>query len=287
MIDLSSLKLAAYLNEAHDDPIQAIGVLANHGIKSVCIRNMWSTNVCNLPDDTLSNLKEALTANGMNVALVCSMLGEIEATRIGVQDYERLERATNVCQFLGCKHLKLSIGKAERSDKALQAAYNWMEGVSNATLTLDIMPVFELCHNYHIDTPVGFVTALNKYKRWSAIYDPAALVMHRKIDPFTKYWTLLKGRVSHIDIHDYKIGSGPRAPGHGDGKIDLVLSDAITSNFQGWFCLEPGLGRRHGDRVTYEETFSHAFASFKALLDRLSIGGHTVQKSVPWHKAQK
>ncbi len=286
MIAFSKLKFAAYLEEANDDPIKSCQKIAAAGINAVCLRRIWSTNVCFLTDEAVSILKESLDSNELKVALVCSSIGNVVATSLD-PELEHIDRAIQICQFLGAKALRLSIGETVKSDKALSATERWMEAVSDITMKSDIMPVFELRHNYSINTPAGFAALLQKFPRWSAVYDPAALIIHRNLDPFTKYWSLLKNRVSHVDLHDYKIGDGPRPPGHGDAKLDLLLSDAVSSGYNGWYCLEPGLGRRYGEIITKDNTFEHALKSFKALLERIDIGSIGTPPGTPWYKNQK
>jgi sugar phosphate isomerase/epimerase len=286
MIELSKLKLAAYLEEADDDPIKACRKVADLGINAVCLRRVWSTNVCSLNGQAAAILKEALEANNLKVALLCSNIGNVPVTSISTE-IEHIDRAIFICQYLDCKILRFSLGKAVKNDRAIDDTEKWMKIVSDMTMKSDIKPVFELNHSYNINTPAGFASALQKFPRWSAIYDPAALIAHRNIDPFVKYWSLLKNRISHIDLHDYKIGNSARPPGHGDGKLDLVISDALSSKYCGWYCLEPGLGRKFGDKITREKTFEYALQCLTALLGRIDIGSVDTSTGTPWYKNQK
>jgi sugar phosphate isomerase/epimerase len=268
-MQLEKLRFATYLEEASDDPQKSCDKIRNYGIKAICLKRTWTSNVCNLSDGACAILRDML--GDLEVALICSSVGDVPVNTMS-HEYEHLDRAISICRYFNCKYLRLSLGRIINSDRAVRDLEKWMGAVSDITLSDDIMPTFELCHNYNVDSPVGFSTLLSKFGRWSIIYDPAALIMHRKLNPFTKYWSLLKDRASHIDIHDYKIGDSPRPPGHGDGKIDLVLGDAIASNFGGWYCLEPGLGRRHGNIITRENTFEHSYKALEMLLSRLDIG---------------
>jgi sugar phosphate isomerase/epimerase len=277
MVDLSKLKLAVYLDEVAEDPHQSCGKLAAQNIKHVCVRNIWSSNICSLADEACEMLRSSIDKSGLSVALVCSNVGDTDVTKMD-GEYDKLDRAIDVCKYLGSKHLKVSIGRAVKSDRAARATELWMQAVSDLTLGDDVMPVFELSHTNSIDVPAILAAVLGKHLRWSIIYDPAVLIMHRNIDPFTKYWSLLKNRVSHLDIHDYKIGNSPRPPGHGDAKLDITINDAISSGFRGWYCLEPGLGRRHGDVITKENTFDYSYKALVALLDRIDVGVGRIQK---------
>lgn len=286
MIEFSKLKFAAYLEELSDDPIKSCRKMSDLGIDTVCLRRVWSTNVCFLTDEAAAILKEALTDNGLKVALICSAIGNVPATSLD-SELNHIERAIQICQYFGARSIRVSLGQAVKSDRAVSAIEDWMSAISDMTMKSDIMPVFELRDTYSINTPAGFAALLQKFPRWSAIYDPAALIMHHNIDPFTKYWSLLKNRVSHIDIHDYKIGDSPRPPGHGDAKLDLLLSDAVSSRYRGWYCLEPGLGRRHKEVISKESTFELSLKSFKALLGRIDIGSVGSVSEAPWYKNQK
>ena len=162
-----------------------------------------------------------------------------------------------VCNYFKCKAIRVSIGQPgdQKNTKLLD---DWMNLVSTKSLSANVAPCFELSLSLPVVEPAAIASLLNKHKRWSIIYDPAVLIMPRKMDPFTRYWSLLKQRVSHLDVHDFLIGKSPKPPGHGDAKLDLTLADAIGSRYRGWYCLEPGMGRRYGSITNKSDVFLNA-----------------------------
>ena len=112
---------------------------------------------------------------------------------------------------------------------------------------------------------------LSRFKRIKLVYDPAQLVAQRKLDPFVKYWSLLKSSVAYIDVHDYQSGGSAKVAGYGDAQLDLTISDALATNFNGWYCIEPGLGKRHGTAQSKEDVFLRALTAFRELLTRTSM----------------
>jgi len=222
-----------------------------------------------MADTACVRLSEILAAHKIKPILLITDIGEnCPLDTMGGQ-FVKLEQTLHICNFFKCNAIKVCLGSLvnERHDMKLLNA--WMADVATMCLEADVVPTIELSWNLPVSEPAAIATLLKQHKRWSIIYDPAALVMHKRIDPFTKYWSLLKSRVSHIDIHDFQIGKSPRPPGHGDAKLDLTISDATNSNFNGWYCLEPGMGRRYGSIITKQGVFLNALQVCDRLFNRL------------------
>ena len=100
------------------------------------------------------------------------------------------------------------------------------------------------------------------------LYDPAQLIIKKNQNPFIKYWPLLKNRVCGIDIHDFKIGHGFKPVGHGDARLKETIDDAINDNYDGWFFIEPGLGKRFTTQSSKEEVFAANFQILNSLLNQ-------------------
>ena len=239
----NNLKFAVYLDEIDDDPSKACEVLSHNDVTSVCLRRAWTRDISAIPDEACSRLLDLLQSNGLDVVLLATSIGSVPPETLS-QCEQQLDRALAVCNYFKCKAIRVFIGKPSDPKKASKLLDAWLDLVSAKSLSANVAPSFELSLSLPVIEPAGLASLLNKHKRWSVIYDPAVLIMQRKMDPFTRYWSLLKQKVSHFDIHDFLIGKSPRPPGHGDAKLDLTLADAIGSGYRGWYCLEPGMGRR-------------------------------------------
>lgn len=265
------LKLAAYLNEAGDDPKDAAATLKRNGIKHACLRRAWGRDIFRMTDNACGLVRDILEENELSPILLASTIGDVPIQTITDQEAD-LDRALMICNFLKCPTLQISLGNAVKGDINRKYLFRWMEIVKDKCLLANVQPVFEIDYRHCINSPAEIAQILKQFTSWSLLYDPAHLVARRKVQPFTKYWSLLKERVSHFDIHDYAPGAGPRPPGHGNAQIDLTLNDAVISAFKGWYCLEPGMGRRYTNISGKKAVFEYALQGFKALFDRLDMG---------------
>lgn len=271
-MNFSDLKLAAYLDEAGDSPGDACQTLVNLGISKVCLRTAWTRDISRMDDHALEILKDLLTAHGLQPVLLYSTVGDGPISNI-VDQYCDAKRAIMVCEALGCRSVRFSLGRAVKSDHNLRILARWMTTLSNDCLSANIRPVLNLDMNSCITQPAEIAKVLSEQKRWGILYDPVDIIATRRALPFVKYWALIKNRVEFIDLHDYHIASGPRPLGHGDAQVDLTLNDAILSQFRGWYCLEPGLGTRYDTIVGRDKLLRLQHDALKATFDRMGIVG--------------
>ena len=70
-------------------------------------------------------------------------------------------------------------------------------------------------------------------------------------------WPLMKPYVTHIHIKDWKLGSTDigSLPGEGDGQIEQLIKELVTSGYSGFVTLEPHMssGGQFGGETTPEQ----------------------------------
>jgi sugar phosphate isomerase/epimerase len=266
----TSIKLAAYLDEASDDPAKSGEILMSKNISGVCLRRAWCRDINGMPDSALGTLSSILSQYKLSPVLLHTDIGCVLPEKL-TEETPRLTRALQICKFLKCKSLRIGIGLASSSTEASEMVYRWLNTVTTLSISYDVSLLFEPDYTSYINTAGGIAVFLNKRRRFNLLYDPAVLVMRVKINPFVEFWSLLKSRINFIDVHDHKSGDSARPAGYGDAQLDLTIADAIASKFSGWFCLEPGLGRRYGDITNKEKTFLYSLDAFHSLLQRIQL----------------
>jgi len=234
-------RLAAYLDEAGDDPATACLTLAGHGVKYACLRRAWTGPVAELSDQALSKLRDLLSQHA------------IQPVSLAVPPAGDPERAALVAAYFGVQFLHLRPGSEQELRLGQELAVR-----DNLTPLLELRPGSPWLE------PAAAVEALTAYPRWRLLYDPAELLPGCP-DPFVRYWTLLKSKVGVIDLHDLRVGQGFCPVGHGDGAWARTLSDAAQAGFSGWYFLEPGLGRRYGSALQRQDTFGLAIQGLETL----------------------
>lgn len=260
-MDRKDLKLAAYLDEVGDDPDLACKTLVNLGILYVALRHVWSNNVCDMSNIGHKRLKKILDDNNISTILIASELGKTQ--KISTITDDQIDNAINICKYYNAPYFRIFLNY-DTAD-----IDHWLSKVSKKCVDNNITPLFEL-PDTQVCKPTVLAQLLSTHKNWRLLYDPASIIAKQNIDPFTRYWTLLKNHVSAIDIRDIKIGRGYKPAGFGDAKVNMTIKDAIHSNYNGWFIMEPSLGRKHGTAVTKGDTFQNALDGLEQILN--SIG---------------
>jgi len=261
-----TLRVAAYLEEVGEDPATSCGNLLEFRIPYVALKHVWTGNVDSLPDNAYQRLRKTISEHEMTVVLIASDLGSDPADSLSKIGESRIDHVFNLASYFKSPFVRIGIG-TECSQKCATAIDEWMAKISTKAIKANVTPLLEITHNTYINTPSGVANLLLKHKRWKILYDPVQFILRQNQDPFVKYWTLLKNSVSAIDVRDLKIGKGFKPSGFGNSRIDLTIKDAIGSGYQGWYIMEPSLGRRHGDALTKKDTFKMALDAFDAIIE--------------------
>lgn len=256
------LKLAVYLDEVGEDPAIACSTLKDT-IPYVALRHVWNSNVCNLSDLSCQQLKSLLKNNDLSTILIASELGKVPADELNKISESTINRVFDLATYFNAQFIRIYVGLSKQNQN--EYLNDWMHKITEKSISANITPLIEIIHDSSLYRPVDIVQWLNKYKKWKLLYDPAQLIIKQSQDPFIKYWTLLKQYVSVIDIHDYKIGVGHKPVGYGDTRIQNTINDAESSNFNGWYILEPSLGRKYGTALNRSETFKIAIEALESL----------------------
>lgn len=254
---IEDVSLAAYLEEAGEEPNLGLDTLNSHNIPYVALRHTWTSNVCDISDTSCQKLRALLKEKEVSVIAIMSNLGSVQPQQLRLINDQKIQHVFDIAAYFGAKYVRFNIGVTSR-DIDTTAVEEWMNKISTLSIKHSVIPLFELSHNNSISEPAAVASLLYKHKKWKIIYDPAQLILTRNINPYVKYWVLLKQFVEIIDLRDYKIGKGFKPVGFGDTKIVDTVKDAIGSGFSGWFIAEPTLGRKHGSALTRSDTFGLA-----------------------------
>jgi sugar phosphate isomerase/epimerase len=281
-----SVKLAAYTDEIFDDPDKAGELLASKKITNVCLRRGWCRDIYNMPDNAISILDGILKKHGLTPILLHTEIGCVNPNQLALEE-PKLIRAMQICKYLQCKAIRIGLGTSSKPTTEvssisqitprfnpspdIESIHKWLSTASGLSISYDVQLLFEPETNSYYNQAAAIAILLNKFRRLNLLFDPALLVMRAKTNPFVKFWSLLKSRTTFVDIHDFKTGDAAKPAGFGDAQLDVLVADALASNFSGWFCLEPGLGRRYGDATTKDKTFLRALDAFEALLQRIQL----------------
>ncbi len=257
------LKTAIYLDQLNNDPFRACEIASKIGVTHVCLRRIWSTNICKVEDQIREDLRGKLNELNLGVALISTDLGKSSAEVLD-RELDHIPWALQVCNRFNCSYLGVMCGRRSGHPSALAVVDGWLSTISDLSLSANVVPTAFLGHGTVFNEPVDIAGFLRKYKRWKVVYDPAVLVLTSDVDPFKKFWSLFRNRISHLSLRDGKPGSSKIAPGRGKSQLERTISDCVLSQFADWVCLDAGENiLRPDDNVTV------AFSNYLAALEPL------------------
>jgi len=266
--DLKGFSVAAYLDEAADDPEQACILLQELGIHYAVLRSAWATNICELQDRACTQLRDLLHKYNITPVAILSDLGSIDVGLLHTITSDKIDRAFNLATYFKAQYVRFQLGTKGKPGPT-PSLTKWMDEITSKSLSANVTPVWEPTNESHVIQASDIAVLMSKNRRWKLLYDPVQFIIRQNLDPFKKYWSLIKSSVIAIDVRDYKIGYGFKPVGFGDAKVQHTLSDAKSSNFLGWLFIEPSLGRKHGSALTKQETFKSALNAVCVLVENI------------------
>lgn len=260
-----NIKLACYLDEAGEDPATAALTLSQNNISYVVLRYGWaSKNICD--STACEKIKAILDKHQLTTIAIISDLGNVPSHELMSIPQPKINNVFNIASYFGAAFVRVHTGNKSQVESK-QIVKDWMSKITEASVASNTTPLLELSAESYLYEPADVALAMTQFRRWKLLYDPVQLIIKRNINPFVKYWSLLKTFTAAVDARDFKIGKGYKPCGYGDSKISDIIKDAANSNGNKWFFLEPSLGRRYGSALSRPDTFKIALESFYAISD--------------------
>src|SRR5439155_21257479 len=91
--------LSAFADEISPDPQQQIDVLQQCGIRHIELRSILQTNVLDLTDLQVRELKSLLDRNGFRLSAIGSPIGKIRIDEPFAPHLQRFRRALELCKI--------------------------------------------------------------------------------------------------------------------------------------------------------------------------------------------
>src|SRR5437868_4865431 len=99
--------LSAFADEISADPQQQIDVLKQCGVRHIELRSILQTNVLDLTDAQVEDLKALLDMNGFKLSAIGSPIGKIKINEPFESHLQRFRRAIELCKVFGTRNIRL------------------------------------------------------------------------------------------------------------------------------------------------------------------------------------
>jgi sugar phosphate isomerase/epimerase len=263
--------LSAFADEIGPDPQQQVDVLSACGVRHIELRSILKTNVLDLTDLQVGELKSLLDRHGFRLSAIGSPIGKVKVDLPFAPHLQRFRRALELCKIFGTPNVRVFSyylpdgGRWE--DWRTEVMGRMAEKVRLAEAA-GVTLMHENEHAIYGDAPERVVDLFRSVKSPSlrAVYDAANYVVCG-FDPW-QAWQATKPFTAHFHVKDWIRGEPHGClAGTGQGRIPDVIADVATT-YTGFATLEPHLlGGGPTGGVTGPELFPKAVAAFQAILD--------------------
>ena len=251
----ATFTLSAFGDEIADDVDTQLAVLEELGIGWLELRKAWGTNVLQLDDGQVADLREACSQRSIKVSCIGSPVGKSPIAEPIEPVLSDLERILDIAGALGTGLVRIfsfyppeGADQADYVDESI-ARLTRMAAMAESRGTLLLL---ENEGGLVGDTPERCLALLEGVDSaglsfvWDTGNFPHSGVEHA----FDRGWPLLGDRIACVQIKDAIVADSTiTVAGGGDGQIPELLAALRESGYRGFLALEPHLkvaGQRGG-----------------------------------------
>src|SRR2546429_108501 len=99
--------LSAFADEIDPDPQTQIDVLKQCGVRHIELRSILKTNVLDLTDMQVADLKSLLDRNGFRLSAIGSPIGKIKIDDAFEPHKKRFQRAVELCKVFNTPNIRI------------------------------------------------------------------------------------------------------------------------------------------------------------------------------------
>lgn len=269
--------LSAFADEISPDPAVQLRVLKACGIRHLELRSAFGTNVLDLTDAQLADLKKRMADEGISLSAIGSPIGKIKLSDPWEPHLARFERACDVALRLGTPNIRIFSFYPHEDGRP------WAEHRDLVISRLRQLTIRAALHNLRLlhenesriygESPDHVIDLMKTMDspHFRAVFD-AGNYVHGGFDPL-EAWQRTRDWTVHFHIKDWLPGGTQGVVvGQGQGRYREVLADAIARGYHGFATLEPHLlGGGPTGGATGPELFPQAAKALTQMLADLGL----------------
>ena len=278
------IRLSAFADEISADLNEQIEVLRSEHIDFIDLRGVWNTNVLDLTDQQVTEIKQALDASGIGVSAIASPIGKIPIDASFEHHLQRFRRAIELANFFHTSYIRIfsfyppasedtANGGKESSDPAIwrNEVLRRLGEMTSLVRDTNIILLHENEKDIYGDTVARCIDLLQIINdpHFQAIFDPANFIQCGQTT-YPDALEALRPWVRYNHVKDALADGTVVAAGEGKAEWVTVLKRLYADGYDGFFSLEPHLalsGQFQG--FSGPELFRKASQSFKRLLQSI------------------
>jgi sugar phosphate isomerase/epimerase len=247
MSETAQWDLSGFGDEIDADPRIQAAVMRALGAAHIEVRSAWDTNIVDMSEEQLAELKGILDEAGLKVSAIASPIGKVDVGLPVEHEVERLGRALRAAEVLGARFIRIfSFYYEGRSPEEVRdAIIERMTVLARRAEGTGVTLVHENEKDIFGDVPsrVSDIIETVNSPALKVAWDPANFVQVG-VKPFTEAYELLRPHLVYLQVKDALFADGRVVPaGEGDGEVQRTVEALRDSGYTGFASLEPHLAQ--------------------------------------------
>ncbi|GAA5194886.1 sugar phosphate isomerase/epimerase [Arthrobacter gyeryongensis] len=244
-------ELSGFGDEIDDDPKIQIAVMQALGANHIEVRSAWGTNIVDLDDAQLRELKSLLDAAAMKVSAVASPIGKVDVSLPVEHEVERLRRAVNAAKVLESRYIRIFsfyYGEDVAVESIRDAVIERMRALADVAEESGVVLLHENEKDIYGDVPERVLDIIESVASpaLKVAWDAANFVQVG-VKPFDDAYAKLRPHLEYLQVKDALFSNATVVPaGEGDGDVLRTVEALKADGYTGFASLEPHLAGAHG-----------------------------------------
>ncbi|MEW1821980.1 sugar phosphate isomerase/epimerase family protein [Arthrobacter sp. NPDC080031] len=271
-------ELSGFGDEIDDDPKIQIAVMQALGAKHIEVRSAWGTNIVDLDDAQLRELKSLLDAADMKVSAIASPIGKVDVSLPVEHEVERLRRAVNAAQVLESRYIRIFsfyYGEDVAVESIRDAVIERMRALADVAEEAGVVLLHENEKDIYGDIPERVLDIVETVASpaLKVAWDAANFVQVG-VKPFDDGYAKLRPHLEYLQVKDALFSDATVVPaGEGDGDVLRTVQALKADGYTGFASLEPHLAGAHGlGGFSGPTAFGIAARAFAKVLHEAGVG---------------
>lgn len=244
-------ELSGFGDEIDDDPKIQIAVMQALGANHIEVRSAWGTNIVDLDNAQLSELKSLLDAADMKVSAIASPIGKVDVSLPVEHEVERLRRAVNAAHVLGSRYIRIFsffYGEDVAVESIRDDVIERMRALADVAEESSVVLLHENEKDIFGDIPERILDIIESVDSpaLKLAWDAANFVQVG-VKPFDEGYAKLRPHLEYLQVKDALFSNATVVPaGEGDGDVLRTVEALKADGYTGFASLEPHLAGAHG-----------------------------------------
>jgi len=263
-------RISCFADEISPDLGEQIKIMQKCGIKYLCLRGAWDTNVLSFSDTQTAEIIKTLNDSGITVSTLGSPIGKTDLDTDNGIYLDQCKRALELCQAFNCRTIRIFSFYFNKDGRdRLDEICERMQKMLEMARPLGIKLLHENEHAIYGESSANCLKLIQKVNDplFKAIHDPANYIIAGE-DPYESF-LLLKPYIEEFHIKDNNPETKKIVPaGQGSGRIPETLKEMKNKDM--FLTIEPHLsagGQFKG--FTGPERFIEAHTALAEILEQI------------------